>query len=957
MQKSFVYSCALALGLLVCGARHAAAQFPDPQLPQVFLDTTYPAQTGATITVSNGGSLQTAIDAASPGDTVSIQAGATFTGSFVLPPKANPDGKWIVIRSSSSAFNTGGAIPPGTRADGSNAAHTSQMAILRSPGGNQSVIRTAAGANLYRLVGLDVGSGPAETNLQNPVINLGSDSATSAAQQASDVVVDRCFVHGADSGNYRRGIAVNGVRLSVIDSTVANFHYSQDAQAIAAWNGAGPFKIVNNYLESTGETILFGGDNAAIANLVASDIEVRRNLMTRPVAWRGLANHVVKNAFELKNARRVLVDGNILENIWHDGQVGYAVLFTPRGQGGTMPWATVDNVTFTNNIVRHVAGGFQFLGHDDGGPSQQARDILIRNNLFDDVNATTWGDSGALRFALILHSPANLKFEHNTIVQYGNAAVYFTDFGETVQGFVFKDNILRRNTYGIWGAGQGAADEGNNTLTNYTPGAVFAENSIAGASASKYPAGTHVPDQATWEAQFENYNGGNGGNYRLRSGNIYEQQGNGDIGADIDAIYCAIDPSSCGGNPGGQVIFSDDFEDGTLAAAWVPNNLFSGATNTSIPIAESGGRLSIGPVDPNQTGYNGVRTNNLGFNGAFVQVQLVQAPDPAGTAFAMLTIGNAANHYRFWVSAGELNCERKINNVKTQNLCSLSYNAANHQFLRIRHDGTNAIWETGPSGSGPWQVQYQEAWNTTALPLAGIMFELKAGQSVVQSIPAGTVQFDNFLIATPPPPETALLDDNFDGASLDPSKWTISVFTGGDDPTIPVTQTNGQLRIGPLKQNTAGSHYNAVTSTGGYAFTGAYAYAQAVTLPAANTVSYSMLSVALDNQNHYRIFASQGQVFFEKKIANVKSQPGAAIAADASTAFWRIRHDATTDQIVFETAPSAGGVPGAWTVRATTPREFVLTSVRFELKAGTSDAQTNAPGTVAFDNFRAAVPQ
>src|SRR5688572_7314021 len=83
----------------------AGAQSQDPDLPQVFLDTTYPTQTGATINVAAGGDLQAAINAAMPGDTIRLEAGATFTGTFVLPLKSNPQNLWIVIRSASSTFD------------------------------------------------------------------------------------------------------------------------------------------------------------------------------------------------------------------------------------------------------------------------------------------------------------------------------------------------------------------------------------------------------------------------------------------------------------------------------------------------------------------------------------------------------------------------------------------------------------------------------------------------------------------------------------------------------------------------------------------------------------------------------------------------------------------------------------------------------------------------------------
>jgi hypothetical protein len=69
----------------------------EPELPRVFLDTTYsPPTRGKLIGVSAGDDLQGAFDTAQPGDVIEIQAGATFTGNFILPKK--PGTGWIYIR-------------------------------------------------------------------------------------------------------------------------------------------------------------------------------------------------------------------------------------------------------------------------------------------------------------------------------------------------------------------------------------------------------------------------------------------------------------------------------------------------------------------------------------------------------------------------------------------------------------------------------------------------------------------------------------------------------------------------------------------------------------------------------------------------------------------------------------------------------------------------------------------
>jgi nitrous oxidase accessory protein NosD len=54
----------------------------------------------ATLTVNAGGDLQAAIDAAHPGDTIVLQAGATFNGPFRLRVKNGSTP--ITIRSSSA---------------------------------------------------------------------------------------------------------------------------------------------------------------------------------------------------------------------------------------------------------------------------------------------------------------------------------------------------------------------------------------------------------------------------------------------------------------------------------------------------------------------------------------------------------------------------------------------------------------------------------------------------------------------------------------------------------------------------------------------------------------------------------------------------------------------------------------------------------------------------------------
>src|SRR5829696_7483452 len=87
-----------------------------PELPRVYLDTTYRTGTGSTVSVPAGGNFQAALDAAAPGDTIVLQAGATYTGTFELPVKSGSS--YITIRTSTPDSS----LPaPGTRVSPANA--------------------------------------------------------------------------------------------------------------------------------------------------------------------------------------------------------------------------------------------------------------------------------------------------------------------------------------------------------------------------------------------------------------------------------------------------------------------------------------------------------------------------------------------------------------------------------------------------------------------------------------------------------------------------------------------------------------------------------------------------------------------------------------------------------------------------------------------------------------------
>ena len=82
---------------------NSASGFDGPaELPRVYIQTAMantPAP-GTTITVNSGGDLQSALNSANCGDTITLQAGATFTGVFTFPAKTCDDNHWVIVRTS-----------------------------------------------------------------------------------------------------------------------------------------------------------------------------------------------------------------------------------------------------------------------------------------------------------------------------------------------------------------------------------------------------------------------------------------------------------------------------------------------------------------------------------------------------------------------------------------------------------------------------------------------------------------------------------------------------------------------------------------------------------------------------------------------------------------------------------------------------------------------------------------
>jgi uncharacterized protein YjdB len=450
------------------------------ELPRVYLNTAYVPPNGRQIVVKAGDNLQAAINNAQPGDVLLLQPGAVFTGPFTLPKKAGAGpNAWVVIRSGAADAQLPGE---GQRVTPSYAA---VLPKLVGGAGNATVLTTAPGASFYRLLGVEIALAPGVSTL-NSLVRLGDPAANqSGGAEPTDLVLDRVYMHGTASASLTRCVILSSARTAIVDSYLSDAHaVGQDAQAIVGWNGSGPYKIVNNYLEGSGENVMFGGATPTTPGVIPSDIEFRHNHLRKPAAWQA-TGWLVKNLFELKFARRVLVEGNLLEGNWQDGQTGYAINLKV---GASMSWAATEDVTIRYNRIQNTGAGFSLLGADGAYKTtvNKLRRITITDNVLDSVNVGVYKGAGSL--VKVLDGVSDLLLDHNTLLSGGGAigtAMLFDTSPALLNGTV-RNNLLLRGQYGVKGSG---AAEGANTLNTFVPGGAFGQNVLIGSNSTAYPSG------------------------------------------------------------------------------------------------------------------------------------------------------------------------------------------------------------------------------------------------------------------------------------------------------------------------------------------------------------------------------------------------------------------------------------------------------------------------------------
>jgi hypothetical protein len=558
------------------------AQLPIATVASSMVETPAP---GSVISVNAGEDLQGALNNAQCGDTIQLQAGATFTGTFRFPALSCDNNHWIIVRTSSpdSALPAEGqrltpcyagvaSLPGRPRYSCNNP----QNVLAKLVAGPVAAVIFQTGANHYRLIGLEL---TRPTGTKGHVILISVDHGGTA----SYIVLDRSWLHGTTQDETKAGFRLSGTNhVAVVDSYFSDFHCTAitgtclEAHAVSGGTGNhhdGPYKIEDNFLEASSQAILFGGGTATTT---PTDITVRFNHFFKPWQWMkgntpfqgGDSGEpfIVRHHMELKNAVRVLAEDNLMENVWGGfTESGWAILLTPKNQhsasgDNVCPICEVTDVTIRYTHIIHAGGGIVIAtalsgnGKGGGAPATAGTRFSIHDVVMDDISRKYVG--GGRLFFVANGWPANplntVTITHITgfpdsdggILTLGNHAS-----NPEMYGFVFTNSIVTTGRYSVWNTGgkTSCAYSGTpaqkiaNCFTTYR----FKNNVLVAAPSyyppSSWPTGNLFASDMN-DVGFVQCDDGNGGNYELQSASPYKNKGTDgkDLGADMVGLNEAL---------------------------------------------------------------------------------------------------------------------------------------------------------------------------------------------------------------------------------------------------------------------------------------------------------------------------------------------------------------------------------------------------------------------------------
>jgi hypothetical protein len=393
--------------------------------------------------------LQAALDTAKGGDEIRLSG---FHGNVILPSR--PCGSWVTIRSNAADS----LLPkPGERP---SAKHFPYMPVIRTA--DQSpALKTANPTCGWRLFAVEMTI--TYTGLNYGIVWLGDggyadETQTTLARVPQNIILDRVYIHGNDASNTTRCLNLNSAHTILRDSYIDACHaVGFESHGVAGWNTPGGLLLENNYIDGAGINLFFGGADPAIDGLIPSDITIVRNHIRKNPAYKG--RYPAKGVIELKNAQRVLYEGNVIENSWPSAQSGMCVVFKSQtgNEQGAKLWQGTTDVTFRYNRVNNCQRGLNLQAAGEGGSDRPVARVEVTNNLFTNVGTSNGIAPSDGWLMLLTHALTDVRIARNTFI--GNAdgyglCGYFAYSGGAARRVEITDNICAgRSYYGLAGDG------------------------------------------------------------------------------------------------------------------------------------------------------------------------------------------------------------------------------------------------------------------------------------------------------------------------------------------------------------------------------------------------------------------------------------------------------------------------------------------------------------------------
>jgi hypothetical protein len=573
-----------------------AASFDGPaELPRVRMNTAqvYTQALGKNWKVESAADLQSVLNQSRCGDKLLLKPGVEYRGNFQLPAKNCDDNHWIIIRSAARDSDlppegmrltpcyAGVSSLPGRPVFRCNS--TAKVVATLMASNTAGPLILASGANHYRIgPGLEI-TRPIDTGINYGLI------IKDASTPADHIIVDRDWVHGTPQDETTRGMFLSGVTYAaVIDSFFNDFHCAAgigtciDSQAIAGGSGALPqgiWEIHGNFLEAAAENIMFGG--TARNSVTPADITIRHNHLFKPLTWMprppqsgyvgarnrtpsgcprfdppgsGQCPFIVKNLFELKNAQRLLFEGNVLENAWAGfTQHGQSILIEGANTSANASYSNVSvvDVTIRYNRIAHSYSGFGITNPNGlGVPNLPVGRISVHDDIFDDISDTYADGDNVGGWALeLLDCPQcammrDISITHVTELLNNEKAflVVGSSPQNPIQNFIYENNIVTTVPgLAVHGTGPNApcgfvGHTNLERLESCLKSYVIFNNALIGAS-EIWPKGNLLLKNVSPDT-FVSYNNANAGDYHVSATSRLRGAATDkiDLGADVDAV-------------------------------------------------------------------------------------------------------------------------------------------------------------------------------------------------------------------------------------------------------------------------------------------------------------------------------------------------------------------------------------------------------------------------------------